>query len=415
MKLVLTVFALFILAWNGLAAAPPAVVDRETLTGKVLAGYQGWFACPGDGSDVGGWHHWFRSPSKLTVEMWPDVSEFDQNELFDSGLRLPDGSSARLFSSVTSKTVARHFQWMKEAGIDGILLQRFIGEVQDPRFFKFRNQVTSEVMQSAEVSGRVFALEYDMAAAQADQVIADWKFLVDEIKLTESPRYLRHRGKPVLALWGLGFTHREGSAVQAQALVDWLRQDAPERYRATVIGGVPTGWRTGSGDSQPGEAWAKVYRTMDGISPWSVGRFTDDAGADRFRKDFLEPDLAETKRLGVDYLPVVWPGFSWKNLHDGPKNQIPRRGGEFYWRQVFNAASSGAGMLKVAMFDEVDEATAIFKTAANSASAPADAWTLTLDADGQVLPSDWYLRLAGESARLLRKEIPLAEKMPIQP
>jgi hypothetical protein len=406
---------LLVAAGSRSAAADRDVVDSASLTGKVLAGYQGWFACPGDGSGAGGWHHWFRGGGELAVEMWPDVSGFGDDELFNSGLKLPDGSPARLFSSSNGKTVARHFQWMKEADIDGIFLQRFIGEVQDPRFFKLRNRVTSEVMDSAAASGRVFALEYDMAAAQADEVVKDWKFLVDEMKLTEFPRYLRHKGKPVLALWGVGFTHRKGTAEQAQALVDWFRRDAPERYRATIIGGVPTGWRTGGGDSQPGEAWAKVYRSMDVISPWTVGRFKDDAGADAFRRDFLEPDLVETKRLGMEYLPVVWPGFSWNNLHDGPKDEIPRRGGRFFWRQVFNAASSGAGMLKVAMFDEVDEATAIFKTAPSRASAPANVWTLTLDSGGQLLPSNWYLRLAGESSRLIRKEIPLSAELPIRP
>jgi hypothetical protein len=30
-----------------------ASVDRSTLTGKLIMGYQGWFNCPGDGTTVG--------------------------------------------------------------------------------------------------------------------------------------------------------------------------------------------------------------------------------------------------------------------------------------------------------------------------------------------------------------------------
>ena len=37
---------------------------------------------------------------------------------------------------------------------------------------------------------------------------------------------------------------------------------------------------------------------------------------------------------------------------------------------------------------------------------------LTLDADGQNLPSDWYLRLAKEITRMFHGEIKPSEKMP---
>lgn len=390
-------------------------VDNSTLHGKNLLGYQGWFAAQGDGSKVDRWHHWFRGKEaerKPVFEMWPDTSEFDEDELFPTHLHMPDGSTAKLFSSHKKKTVVRHFKWMEEAGIDGILLQRFIGEAQNPRFFEFRNAVTKNVIAGAEKHGRVFALEYDMAAKEADLIKKDWMFLVDEIGITSSPRYLRHKGKPLLGLWGIGFTHREGTPEQAMELLDWFQKKAPEKYRATILGGVPTHWREGKGDSQPGMEWAKVYRSIDVISPWSVGRYHNEERADNYREQFLIPDLAETNRYGIEYMPVVFPGFSWKNLHDGEFNQIPRNGGRFYWRQVENIASTGAMMLKTAMFDEVDEGTAMFKTVARKQDSPEG--FLTLDEDGETLPNDWYLRLSGEASKLLRKEIPVTGEIPIK-
>ena len=72
-------------------------------------------------------------------------------------------------------------------------------------------------------------------------------------------------------------------------------------------------------------------------------------------------------------MPVVFPGFSWHNLRRRRLNQIPRRGGAFYWRQVWNAVDAGATMLKTAMFDEVDEGTAMFKLAPTAAKLPTGA------------------------------------------
>jgi hypothetical protein len=116
-----------------------------------------------------------------------------------------------------------------------------------------------------------------------------------------------------------------------------------------------------------------------------------------------------------DYLPVIWPGFSWKNLNAGPLNQIPRTGGRFWWRQLYNAQLAGCNMIYGAMFDEVDEGTAMFKLAPTAAQLPAQGMFVPLNIDGEALPSDWYLRLAGEGGRMLRGEIPLTSTRPINP
>src|SRR5881392_1037812 len=84
-------------------AAGAADVDPTTLEGKLMFGYQGWFACPGDGSPLDGWEHWFRrgaaSVSTLRVDMWPDVSELSDDERCKTPLALPSGQPAQLFSA----------------------------------------------------------------------------------------------------------------------------------------------------------------------------------------------------------------------------------------------------------------------------------------------------------------------------
>jgi len=65
-----------------------------------IRGYQGWFNCEGDGSDLG-WAHWTRNrrkplgPGNVSVDLWPDVSEFDADELFETGFQHQDGSVAK--------------------------------------------------------------------------------------------------------------------------------------------------------------------------------------------------------------------------------------------------------------------------------------------------------------------------------
>src|SRR3954464_954292 len=97
------------------AADAPAAIDATTMHHKVLCGYQGWFRCPGDPADKG-WRHWSRSgrriaPDTLTFEMWPDLTEYGDDEKYAApGFTYPDGAQAHLFSSANPKTVDRHFR-----------------------------------------------------------------------------------------------------------------------------------------------------------------------------------------------------------------------------------------------------------------------------------------------------------------
>jgi hypothetical protein len=137
---------------------------------------------------------------------------------------------------------------------------------------------------------------------------------------------------------------------------------------------------------------------------------------DRWKEDIVLTDLQLTAKNKQLYMPVIFPGFSWHNLRrNSPENQIPRNRGEFLWRQAYNLRMAGAKMLKIAMFDEVNEGTAMFKIAPTRKDAPDQGYWLTLDADGAALPSDWYLRLAGEITRMFHGEIKPDPKLPANP
>lgn len=408
----------------GAAASATDRVDASTLDGKVLLGYQGWFNCPGDGSPGNNWRSWSRgvpAADTLTIDLFPDLSELDPDERCTVPGMTIGGKPAYLYSAWNPKTVVRHFRWMKEYGLDGVLVQRFVGSIAAKR--AGGDVVLKNVMAASEQAGRTFAIEYDITggnpAAFAQTLRDDWMYLVDELKVTARPNYQRHGGKPVLSIWGMGLTedrHVPADPAVAAELIEWFRSKAPAKYRVTYMGGTPSRWRTLDRDARSDPAWDGVYRTMDVIQPWTVGRYRDNEGADRWKEERIAPDLALTARNHQLYMPVIFPGFSWHNLRrDAPENQIPRNRGEFFWQQACNAKTAGATMLKIAMFDEVNEGTAIFKVASRRQDAPDQGYWLTLDADGAALPSDWYLRLAGEITRMFHGERAPDFKLPEKP
>ena len=419
---------MLLVAWLGAGNIPSSAAEPDVSTvarelkGRLIVGYQGWFGCPQDAPGNTRWEHWFHKNSPraetLAVDLLPSVGQLNTEDLCPTQLRRADGSTISVFSSQNARVVATHFRWMRDHGIDGAAVQRFVGPLATPMLKQRSDRVMLNARAAAEASKRVFYVTYDISGANADTVVADirrdWQYLVRELKITGSPRYLHVNGKPVLQLWGFGFTDRPGTPVAVAALINDLKAGRNNLTGATVIGGVPSNWRTLDGDSQSDRRWAEVYRSYDVLSPWSVGRFADDAGIDKFVRERVIPDIAETKRLGIAYMPVVFPGFSWFNLQNGRGekklailNQIPRRCGNFLWHQISRLLDVRVDMLYAAMFDEVDEGTALFPTEPRSERLPQEARMTFLNQDGCALADDWYLRITGKAAHYLRRsEVP---------
>ncbi len=410
-RFLVVLFALAAFDCSSAPATTPQPVDASSLTGKVMCGYQGWFNCEGDGAERG-WFHWTKRRGPLAsgnakVDLWPDVSELGPDERFATGFTNAQGRVMEVFSSFKRSTVLRHFEWMREYGIDGVFVQRFAVDVGSPAGRRHNNTVLTNCLEGAARNGRVFAVMYDLSgvgSSQMSQVIEDWKSLRAGLKVTESERYLRHRGKPLVAVWGIGFNdNRRYPLAECRELVEFLKRDG-----CAVMVGVPTYWRELKNDALNDPLLHEIIRLADVVSPWTVGRYKSPAEVRRHAEQLLTPDLAWCVEAAVDYLPVVFPGFSWHNMHGGELDFIPRRRGEFLWSQFTAAKRAGAPGVYVAMFDEVDEGTAIFKC---TNDVPVDDRSKFVTYEG--LPSDFYLRLTGEGGRLMRGEIPLSEILPV--
>jgi hypothetical protein len=399
---------------------------HHSIDHKLIVGYQGWFGCPGDFENNTSWQHWFLNADRadeLLVDQLPSVREFAATDLCPTSMKRADGSPIFLFSSQNPRVVKTHFQWMKQHGVDGVAAQRFISELNDPASKRRRDNVLRNIRAAAEATGRFFYVTYDVSGANPatviDAVRTDWRHLNDTLKITASPNYLYDSGKPILQLWGFGFEGRPGDAVAVLALINALKAGQNSLRAATLIGGVPTHWRTLDGDAKRDAAWRDVYAAYDVLSPWTVGRYGDDNGVDRFVRDRVMPDLAALRnsrqRAPQRYMPVIFPGFSWVNLMKqrekigGEKNaaklnQISRRCGNFLWKQAASMMDSGATTIYAAMFDEVDEATALFPTEPKPDALPKDTAMIFLNNDGCVLPDDWYLNIAGKVGTHLKEK-----------
>lgn len=387
------------------AAPGDTTIDRE-LAGKTICGYQGWFNAKGDGYDMAFRHyqtsHEFH-PGACTIDYWPDMREMDADERFDTAFRHQDGRVAQVYSSAHPKTINRHFEWMQTYGIDGVAIQRFGNGIRHAKRRRHHLDVIKHARSSARKTDRLWMVMYDLSGMKKGDpqktVAADWKELVENHKVTHDPTYMQHQGKPLVAIWGIGFNDdRKYTLDDCAQLIDKVSMGG----RFSVMLGIPYRWREQKADAVPDKGLHNVLRKADVLSPWAVGRKRDIDTALEHGEAFYQPDLEWCHNEGKLYLPVIFPGFSWHNLKkwkDEPSklDVIPRHGGRFMWAQAEAARKSGAKSLYVAMFDEIDEGTAIFKC--TNDPPVGDSPFLTY----QDLPSDHYLWLTGQIATRLRR------------
>jgi predicted alpha-1,2-mannosidase len=255
-----------------------------------MAGYQGWFNAPDDGADA--------------------------------------------------STTDLHFKWMKQYGIDGVFVQRFIGSTRGGKSLRHNDKVLAQCLEASRKYNRAIAVMYDLSGMKDDDtdpetVIRDWRHFVDSLKLTargSHQTYLYHNGHPLVAVWGVGFPGRPYGLKGAEKIIDFLKKD-PVYGGCAVLLGVPTYWRTLDNDAIKDPQLHDLLRKADIVQPWFVGRYNKDSYP-KF-KERVADDIRWCTQNKLDYVPVG---------------------------------------------------------ASNFVSPEAD------------VPEDYYLRLAGEAGRLLRKE-----------
>ncbi|WP_049580171.1 glycoside hydrolase family 71/99-like protein [Streptomyces sp. SBT349] len=370
------------------------------VVGKITVGYQGWFACAGDGAPINGWWHWSQNWSQTpsqgnhVIKSWPDVRDYSRTYP-TAFANLNGGAAASLFSSYDDQTVDTHFRWMRENDIHTAALQRFNPNGGEGAT---RDAMAGKVRRAAEAHGRKFYIMYDVTGwlTMQEEIKADWTSKMRAH--TASSAYALQNGLPVVGIWGFGFneSNKPWPPEVCQDVINWFKAQG-----CYVMGGVPTHWRTGTGDSRQG--FIDVYRSLDMLSPWMVGRISTLADVDHFYRNVNTPDQAECDAHGVSYQPCVLPG-DLQERH--------RLHGDFMWAQFYNMARIGVQGIYISMFDEYNEGNQIAKTAENGSQVPAGSGYWALDEDGTACSSDYYLRLTGDGGKMLRGAIPITATRP---
>jgi hypothetical protein len=343
--------------WRRPYTGPCVPADNTTLRGKIMVGYQGWFRTPND-PDHNGWSHWGTiDKGEFGVDMWPDTTQYPPETLDKvCDVLTKSGKQAYLFSSGWPEVVRTHFRWMRENGIDGAFLQRFLGAV--PRTGN-PEWVLSNVREAANREGRVWAVEYDVSGMKDSDVLerlkSDWIWLVDTFGLLKDKNYAREQGKPVVFIWGLPVTSRNFSPSVANSVVDFFKNDP--KYGGNYV-------NSGGGEASKGPnippAWVDHYKKNNGVLFWMSKSYDE--------------DQSRCRSWGVDYYPHVWPGFSSSNLKhrqtDDPAAFQPRGAGSFLTAQLDAVQKAGCDHLFVGMFDEYNEGTAIMPMTDDAPATP---------------------------------------------
>lgn len=374
---------------------------------KSFAGYQIWHKAGPKASD---WVHWAygKIPAagylvNENIASFPDLSEYPDSVLFATNFaNLGNGRATGLYHDPSLNIINRQMGWLQMYGLDGVAVQRFVGGIGKSVTISAESHL-SNVKTACEATGRLFYICYDLNGSDAtivDRIKVDWVYEIEQIRaLTSSPNYATVDGKPVVEIWGIGMDM--ATVDQNAGIINFLKSRG-----CYVIGGTKREWRTDP------KGYADVYKSLNSISPWTVGAYNTISGANNYLST-MQPDKSYCDQYGIDYFPVVFPGSgNWLSA-DGTFSQTDRAGGMLLWTQALNAKSIGLKSVYYAMLDEFEEGTNLINGAVDYFDIPTDQYFETFAKDGVWTSSNYYLRLGATAAKMLRGDIPVTSTIPI--
>ena len=367
----------------------------------LMVGYQGWFSAKGDSANIGWYKYakdWKLNSNECNFDLWPDTSEY--KKLYKTDIIDSQDKNKYLFSSNDESTIDLHLKWMKDYNIDGLFLQRFFLALHDATR-EHHLKVLKNIKKYTKVYKVAYSIMYDIGGIKSEQDVKvlkdDWKFLVDSLKITSESKntYLFNNNKPVVGIVIAGLKG-DNNLKYINEFINFLKNDK-EYGNCSIVIGTPYNWRTLDGDSSSDLFLLNIISKSDFVMPWSVGRVKENNF--EIYKQILLKDKTWCEEKSVNYLPVIYPGFSWHNMNNNsPFDEISRKNGSFYKKMIATVKSINPKNVYIAMFDEINEGTAIFKIDTN----PPKPKNLNFISNKSI-SNDYFLLLSRELANYLKK------------
>jgi YD repeat-containing protein len=299
---------------------------------------------------------------------------------------------------------------MQSEGIDGVWVSEFESHLpggSSASDYPYVLKTLNNIRAAATSTGRTWAFMYDTSGQPTSTMAAgietQWENMVNS-GYTSDPRYLHMNGLPVIMLYGFfpnDTNHNLGNPTYGNPLIQFFQAG---KYQAFVVGSGAWNWTTGD------SAFQDMLFTLGAYIPWNVGHvFTATNGNIEAQTSTWASDAATFKTHNVKYIPLVFPGTSAA----GPpvtNPTAPRRDGYFLWEQYVAASTvGGLNSVFVAMYDEVNEGTAIMPIS-NTPPAQSPAFYTSVG-----YPGDWYEKLTVKGESYLKNNQAVPVNIPIQP
>lgn len=230
------------------------------------------------------------------------------------------------YSALDAEVMAQHRAWADQGGVDFFIFNWNGAAAGDPLLNSFVNGRNHSVKMviNYNTSHLKVSNTSPLAGAKLTTLIDEFKGFADNH--FQKDYYFRVDGKPVVMITPLNLSSSAAASIDYTTVIPALRTAMAEAgIELYIMGEITSGWL-------PPQRYATAVKMMDGVnlSNWS----TDVYDRATFFPSFSDMNWKNwsdsTTKWGMDYVPVIFPGFDDKVMTPTSKLYNIDRSEKFY-------------------------------------------------------------------------------------